>query len=331
MPRRSHGPRLYLDKRRNQWIIRDGTSFVRTGCARSDNEGAEKRLSEYIASKYRPAPTPAPLIADVLLFYAQEHLPTTAAANKAAHNISNLTKFWGLKKASDVTPTTCREYAKTRPPVGARRDLEVLRAALHFWDKNKTKLAERPNVALPDKPAPRERWLTREEARSLLRAAHAVPHLYRFVALGLATGSRSGVLLNLQWSWVDLGAGIMHRRAPGTAESATKKTPPVRLPEPIVRLMRLWKRKDGAIKYVVHYQGRKVTKLRRSMETACKAAGLEDVSAHTLRHTRATRLAQQGVPLWQIAGNLGMSMKTLESVYAKHSPHFQADAAKVLL
>ena len=60
-----------------------------------------------------------------------------------------------------------------------------------------------------------------------------------------------------------------------------------------------------------------------------KASGLKGVKRHTLRHTRATWLMQAGVPIWEAAGHLGMTTKTLESVYGKHSPDFQERAANV--
>jgi integrase len=330
MPRRSQGPRLYLDPRRDQWVIRDGENFVRTGCARSDNEGAEKKLAEYIAGKYRPTPSPSPLIADVLLVYAKERLPKTKAAAKAAHNISNLKRFWGQKKAADINADSCNEFAATRPKVAGRRDMEVLRAALLYWHKHYGPLDRLPHVLLPDKPGRRERVLSKEETKRLRKASMEQPHLYRFVILGLRTGSRSGVLFNLKWDWIDLEHGIMNRIAPGEIEDATKKAPPVRLARAVVRLMRLWKRRDtGVSEYVIHYQGDPVTKLRRSWATACKTAKIVGASPHTLRHTRATRLMQEGIDLWEASGSLGMSVRTLETTYAKHHPDFQSNAAEV--
>lgn len=329
MPRKAKGPRLYLDRERKQWAIRDGQSFIRTGCAESDNEQAEKKLAEYIASKYVPAKVASPVIADVLLVYAKERLPKTKAAEKAAHNISNLTPFWASKRADDVNAANCEAYAKDRPRAAARRDLEVLRAALYYWHKHKEQLARQPQVILPDKNDPRDRWLTFEEAHRLRKAAMKHKHLYRFVLLALKTGSRSEVLFMLKWSQIDLRAGVMTRKAAGETEAANKRKPPVRLGRSMVRLMRLWKRQDGKIQHVVHYDGVPVQKLRRSFDKACEEAGLEDVSPHTLRHTRATWLMQKGIQPWEAAGHLGMSVRTLENVYAKHHPDFQSDASEV--
>jgi hypothetical protein len=40
-------------------------------------------------------------------------------------------------------------------------------------------------------------------------------------------------------------------------------------------------------------------------------------------------MMQAGVPIWQAAGFLGMSVKTLETVYGHHSPDHQEQAANV--
>src|SRR5262245_12672945 len=216
MPRRRAAPRLYLDSGRGQWAIRDGARFIRTGCAEADRDGAEARLAAYLGAKHKPQPSPTPLIADVLLAYSSEHLPHTRAAKNAAYNVGNLSAWWGDKKLSDVTAKNCRSYAASKSQAAARRDLEVLRAAIGYWHREYGPLPSIPAVVLPPKPAPRERWLTRSEVARLLHVARRTPHLARFVLLGIYTGSRSGSVLGAQWSWIDLVGGTMHRRAPGT-------------------------------------------------------------------------------------------------------------------
>lgn len=330
MPRRARGPRLYLDPQRRQWAIRDGANFVRTGCLETELAAAEECLAEYLGSKYSPPPSPAPLIADILLAYKNEHIPGKASEEKIEHTISNLEKFWGDKRLADVTRANCRVYASGRPQSAARRDLESLRAAIRYWHAAKTALAFMPKVWLPERSVARTRWLTHEEAKRLRKAAMAVPHLYRFIVIGLLTGTRSGAILKAKWDWVDLERGVMLRRDPSSLEQSNKRTPPVRLHPALLRLMRLWKRKDGKIRWVVNYDGDRVRKLRRSMATAVKAAGLTGVSAHTLRHTRATWLMQSGaVTPWEASGSLGMSLKVLEAIYAHHHPDWQGAAASV--
>ena len=67
MPRAAKGARLWLEPeerdaegklvRQAAWVIRDGKNKVRTGCSRTDREGAEQALAEYIARSTRSRAT----------------------------------------------------------------------------------------------------------------------------------------------------------------------------------------------------------------------------------------------------------------------------------
>lgn len=330
MPRRRASPRLYLDPKRKQWIIRDGPSFVRTGCLESDRRGAETRLATYLGQKHKPGGGPNPLIADVLLVYAQEHVPHTKSARNTGYNISNLATWWGAFRVKDITASNCRKYSSDRLAAAARRDLEVLRAALRYYHRERGPLDSLPTIILPAKAQDRDRWLTRKEAAALLKAARE-PHLRRFILLGLYTGSRSGVLLRLQWDQIDLSSGVMARRAPGEAEDARKRAPRIRLGKRILSHLRRWRRLDRPeIGYLCHYNGRQIRKLGHSFPAAVKRARLTGVTPHTLRHTVATWGMQKGVPIWEMAGFLGMTPEMLTKVYGHHSPDFQRLAAEAL-
>jgi integrase len=331
MPRRAKGARLYLDPTRKEWVIRDGSGFVRTGRRKGDRGNAEKDLGEYIGRKHKPTPSASPLIDDVLTAYGQEHGPHTSRPRELAGQIGRLLAFWSGKRVGDVTARSCRGYAVGRTSAAGRRDLEVLRAAIRYWHREYGPLPSVPAVVLPPKSEPRERWLTRSEAARLLWAARRVEHLKRFILIGLYTGSRSGAILALRWDWVDLEQGIMRRRGVGEGESR-KRRPPVRLGARLLSHMRRWQHLDhpGRADAVIQYDGLPVRKLRRSWAGAVRRAGLDpDVTPHTLRHTRATWLMQNGVPIWQAAGSLGMTVEMLERVYGKHHPDWQREAAEV--
>jgi len=329
MPRKRSPPRLYLDPKRNQWVIRDGSGFIRTGCAESDRHGAETRLAAYLGQKHVPQRGQNPLIADILLAYASEHLPHTRAAKNTAYNVSSLSAWWTDKRLSDVTARNCRAFAAGRTPAAARRDLETLRAAIGYWHREYGPLSILPAVVMPPKSEPREDWLTRDKVAKLLWAARRVEHLKRFIILGYHTGRRAGAILSLQWDWIDFAHRRMRMRGYGKAESKTKRSPPKRLRMSTLRFLQRWHKMDGNRgKFVVHYNGKKVTKLRRSWDRACREAGIT-ATPHTLRHSRATWLMQEGIDPWQASGDLGMSLETLQRVYGKHSPDFQKQAAEV--
>jgi integrase len=329
MPQRSKGPRLYLHPHSRTWIIRDGSIFKRTGCDERNKAIAERHLAEYITAKYEATPSAAPLIVDMLVLYAKEVAPYRTTARNTAYNIGNLMRWWSDKRASDISVRTCRAYAATKTGPAAAADLKILRAAAKHWHASEYgPLTVIPAFWMPKDNPPKERWLTVSEAARLLKVAKPSLHLRRFILLGLHTGSRPGVVLSLTWQQIDLDNGIM-RRTLG-AQDAKKRAPTIRLGRKILGHLRRWKRMDGPhAKYVCHYEGRAVEDPHGSWQRAVKAAGLEGITRHTLRHTRATWTMQRGVDIWEAAGFLGMTTKTLERVYGHHSPSHQERAANI--
>lgn len=339
---------------------------MRTGCAASDRAGADRALASYLGQKYTP-PTGkrgADLsITDVLVTYNREHAPHTSAPKTIGYATSALMPFWMGRSVLDVKAKTCRDYAARRArdgvkPSTVRRELGVMQAALTYWHREHGPLDSIPVVTMPDRAAPRERWLTRSEAARLLAGALGwyvaaqdiktrrttawrrnrstkAPYLARFILIGLYTGTRHGAILGLQWhpnttgGWVDLDAGVLHRRAEGS-RLTNKRRPPVRVGRRLLAHMRRWARLDRSTAlHVVSYNGRPILKERRAWGTAVANAHLgHEVVPHVLRHTRATWMMQAGVPLWEAAGALGMSPAILERVYGHHSPDWQKRAAE---
>ena len=332
MPRRTKGPRLYFDRKRQQWVIRDGAHFIRTSAGASDGDVAEKQLAEYIGNKHRPAPSPTPLIADVLSVYASEVAPFKKTAVGIAYHISNLLRWWGTKTVAEISAKSCREYAATKASQGAGADLKILKLAVVYWHKSDYgPLTVMPAFWRPSGNPPRDRWLTRSEAARLLRAAKPYLHLRRMILLGLYTGSRPGVILALKWNQVNWASGILSRLPRGAAQDAKnkKRSPPVRLGWRIQAHLRRWQRLDGDIEYICHVDGQPVEDPHTSWRKVVAAAGLQGVTRHTLRHTRATWMMRAKVPIWEAAGFLGMTTKTLERVYGHHSPEWQEKAANI--
>lgn len=275
------------------------------------------------------------MIAETLAAYGSEVAPSMESARNIGYHISNLLKWWHDKRVSDISQKTCKEYVKTKTAPAATADLKVLKASVKYWHGEYGPLDAMPVFWRPEQNEPRERWLTRSEAARLLWAARHYQHMRRFILLGLYTGSRSGVLLSLHWSQIDLDVGVMTRTKPGARISKKKRAPKVRLGFRILAHLRRWKRLDGNKQVVCHFtdpwnpNGREVDDPHSSWKKIVAGAKLEGVTKHTLRHTRATWMAQKGVPLWEAAGFLGMTVKTLEKVYAHHSPDFQERAANI--
>jgi integrase len=331
MPRRSSGPKLWFDKRRESWTIIDGRSNRRTGFGAADIKQAERALRDYIESKHKPAASEAPLIADVLATYAEEHIKHTVSGKHIIYDIRKLNKWWGAKRVTDINASTSRAYIATRnAPACARRELAFLSAALGHWRANHAPMMPTPKIKLPPKPAPRQDFMTRSEAARFLWRARRTPHLARFFILGWYTGSRRSVITGLMWSMVNLETGVLQRKERNAVQTK-KRAPPVRLGRRILAHLRRWKRMDGPkVEFIINFRGAKISRPARSWTRIRTAASLPDyITPHILRHSRATHMLKQGVPIWEAANALGMSVAVLAAVYGHHAPDWQKDAANV--
>jgi integrase len=270
-------------------------------------------------------------VADILSAYAVDVAAHRKTAVQISYQIGSLLKWWGTKRAEEITARNCRAYAATKTAPAASHDLKILRAACNHWSREYAQITPPPVICRPPDGRPRDRWLTRGELARLLNSARHVPHLRRFILLAYYSGSRPGVTLRLQWDQLDLSRGVMARIRPEEAADAKKRAPVVRLGKRILSHLRRWKRLDAGTetKYLCHYEGRRVEDPHGSWRRATEAAGLKGVTRHTLRHTRATHLMQAGISPWAAAGFLGMTVKTLEAVYAHHHPDWQKEAADV--
>lgn len=348
MSRKRAGARL--DQRANGiWYIRDtGRNDISTRTR--DRREAEAALAQYIVQRGRPAgPAEAGqmTVDSVLAIYGEEHADGVADPARIAYAIDALMPFWGALPVSAVTGETCRRYARSRVklgpdgepvPVGAgtvRRELGALQAAINHCVREGY-LVGAPKVTLPQKPQPRERWLTRSDVARLLWAAWRNPrsrHLARFILIALYTGTRKESVLGLRWvpntagGWVDLDHGQLYRA--GQGQRVTKKRqPPARLPRRLMAHLRRWARDDA--RFVVSDRGQRVGSIKTSWATACAAAGLEGITPHTLRHTAITWAMQRGASKWDAAGFFGVSLETLERVYGHHHPDHQQSAVDAM-
>ena len=73
----------------------------------------------------------------------------------------------------------------------------------------------------------RDRWLKPVEAKRLLKEAKTskASHLHDFILLALNTGARSGELMNLEWSRVDLTANEIYLEAIHTKSARPRVLP----------------------------------------------------------------------------------------------------------
>lgn len=240
-----------------------------------------------------------------------------AGAATARYHAAHLGRALGHLALDRVDDAAIAYYARARAGVAAStilRELATLSAAIKAAGGPSIRRALRGLRA--HVPRRRERRLTRGEAARLVEACHQ-PHLRLAVQILLGTGLRSGRVLALQWSEVDLDR---RQLLLGPAPRRSKGYPAVLpLTGSLVEALRgAWTGGDG---YVVTYLGQRVRSIRGGFRRACERAGLgPDVTPHVLRHSVATWLLDEGVPLTVVSQLLGhSSVAVTERVYARHT------------
>jgi integrase len=244
---------------------------------------------------------------------------------------------------------------------GARRDLEILRAAINHHSAENLHYGK-VSVWLPDKGEARERWLERSEAAAMIWKAyryrevqtiHVGPnkgqqvitdrrplrHVARFILIGCYTGTRAGAIASAAKkrapgkSFVDLVNGVYYRKPSGKRKTK-KRQPPAPIPPRLLAHLRRWDRLGIAKEHFVEYNGKPVLSVKKAFRKVVKLAGIDisegNVTPHTLRHTAATWLMQLGVNLWTAAGYLGMTVEVLERTYGHHHPDHLSEAVEAI-
>ncbi len=339
MPRRNEGPKLFWRDDRGAYYIcwtDNGRSRKRT-TGTADRERAETIFAEWLQARGRRAGPSDPaqiLITDILNDYLRARQDKVAAPGRIAYAILALTDFFEGNTVADVTVETCATYGERRGRSAGtvRRELGALRAAIN-WAHKHGRLTRTVAVELPQRPEPRDRWLARKEAARLIRAARtpqARLYLPLFILLGIYTGRRKEAILSLRWPQVDLDAGRIDFEIAGRRATNKKRGKSVRIPSRLLPHLRRARRRGTDLGYVLHDHGERIGDIKKGFAAACKRAGLEGVTPHTLRHTAATWLMQGGVDLWQAAGFLSMSTETLQRTYGHHHPDHMKDAADVI-
>lgn len=224
-----------------------------------------------------------------------------------------------------------------RPPSEGtpRRELGVLNAAIG-WCVAEGMLVYGRAAVLPSRPPARHRWLTRQEVASGMRAARRdgrSRHIADFARIALRTGARKGAVLTLRWTqnteggWVDLERGRIDFN-PVDRKQTKKRRPVIPIPPGMLCWLRakreraltdfvverrLWRVVDGRRRLV----GEPVGDVKR-LDAVFARAGVSGVTPHTYRHTAATWMMQDAVPIWEAAGYLGMEEETLRENYGHH-------------
>jgi integrase len=231
----------------------------------------------------------------------------------------------GRKRVRDVTRADISRlhHERRETPYDANRVLAVLSKMFTLAEK----WGERPDGSNPCRHVERyperkrERMLSADEFGRLaeaLKACHS-PYVVGAIKLLVFTGARLSEILTLEWEWIDFERGEV--RLPDSKTGA--KT--LHLPAPALAVLDELPRLEGN-PYVIVGQvaGARLVNLEKPWRAIRKAADLDDVRLHDLRHAFASVAASSGMGLPIIGKMLGHTQAATTHRYA----HLASDPVK---
>jgi integrase len=263
------------------------------------------------------APKEEPTITFILDRYRNERGVHTRSLDTIDQHLRPLKEYFGDLLPSHLSNSLFKEYAAQQKISAGTllRRLGILKAAIHYAEGERW-IGQQPQFIMPVKsPPPRDVWLKREEVAMLIEKAKS-PHIRLFIKIAVSTAARSGAILDLKWDQLDLENRIIDfGRGFGN-----KRRSVVPMNDDVYEAL-LEAKELAQTDHVVEYNGKPTRAIKKAFSRLCETCEIK-ASPHVLRHTAATWLVMDGVPLSEVARLLGDSEKTVETVYGKHSPDY---------
>ena len=223
----------------------------------------------------------------------------------------------------------------------------------HYTGKNpipKKRKSEKKGI-MPTIQNARDRFLSIEEADKLLKELkrnHQIkkeykelkdPKLHDIAVISLHSGARASEIFNLKWQDVDFSNGLMTLR--DTKNTETRYAPMTKAVREMLksRLPDDPKKPIDPNAYVfTDSEGEKIKEVSNSFERVVDRLGFnknvtdrrQRVVFHTCRHSFASWLAIQGVPLYTISRLMGHKSISMSERYSHLSPDHRKDAVNGL-
>ncbi|GAB5387035.1 MAG: site-specific integrase [Alphaproteobacteria bacterium] len=318
-----------LWKRKNgQWYFcyEDNTGRTRQRSVGTQDEAIAKLELARYREELRQAPLRDRRIVSIVDAYLQDR-KNVRSIDTLHFTCKPLREHLGGLAGDELDDLMIAEYISVRRDLGRAdgtiaKELRILRAALNLAERRGIiERAPKYRIELKASRA-REYWITRDQARLLVAHCEAY-HIKLFCELALGTAARKSAILELTWDRVNFETGMISFGAGHGNKRRSTVPMNTRLREVL----------DGAwmiatSDFVIEWNSKPVKDIKTGFKAAVKRAGLPaHVTPHVLRHTVATWMAMDDVPLRKIAKYLGDTEEVVERVYAKHSPSYLASAA----
>lgn len=318
---------MSLIKRPNSryWYVQfqiDGRTFVRS--TKTIDRKTALRVAEKIRAEARLSMVVGETESTTLGEALRRLVDSKKGAPSHSHMLSCERMVLKLIAAStpleEITPSVIEGYTRRRREAGRKpqtikHGVNCIVGAIKKAKKDGYRCAplDVPTIKIPNT---RLRYLSLEEERKLLRELSPVRecnglgssdairrHMldnYDFVVMLLDTGARYGEIAGLRWRQVNL-----RERSIDLWRSKVNNQSTLFMTDRVAGILeRRWQSRIGEFVFTNKSGGPRgyaVDAIRK----AFRRAGLHDCTAHTLRHTHATRLIQNGLSVYEVQAVLG--------------------------
>jgi integrase len=258
-----------------------------------------------------------------------EHLRVSGKTDKHIVTVASLLKnvFFmllgkntpveGMTYLDDIVPFirsmqgVSEQTKKPRSQTTVNRYCDYLDAIFNFGIEMKLSTVNPVKSRKKAKEKPRDVKITVDDVRRIIEVAE--PHVQWAMEVCFNLGTRPGPseLLSLCWDDVDFAKSSVRIYA---SKTKSFRTVPV-TPAFLERLKEMQKKSRSV--YVVEYNGRRVTTIRKSFNNACDLAEIRvPVRMYDLRHLFATTMLSNGADLAAVSKLMGHStVKMTADVY----------------
>lgn len=236
--------------------------------------------------------------------------------------------YWAALSPHLVDAGVSREYLKwrNRATNTMRHELSLIRTACN-WAAAERHIPAAPPIKLPPMPETSVGHVTKEEFRRLLEGCER-PHVKLFAMLGVTTGGRKSALLEARWEQVDFRRGLLNLNQEGRRQNG-KYRATVPLNDLILPVLRE-ARKVARTEHLIEHNGKPCKDIKKGFAAAARRSGV-DCHPHMLRHSAAVWMAEDRVPMAEIASYLGhRDINVTVRVYARFHPDYLRQAARSL-
>ena len=278
------------------------------------------------------------LLVAVLEAYFRNVSDAQPSGETARYAGMHILQFWGAEaRVSDVTLAKQEGFwhwskKKGHKPSTTSRNLTVLSAALRHGIRSgpiprvitsAKKVADYQGVP---EPQPVE-WIPPDD--ELARFLDSLnenqsEHVFRYSLLALNTLARSGCILELAPTSIEVSRGLINLNPKGRAQNNNRR-PIVRLTETLRPWLASWHQVDMPY---VRFRDGAVGSVRRTFKRHGAELGFPHFTPYTLRHKMATELAARGVPQEVLQRQLGHKVPDMRTTdrYIKFDPRHLAEA-----